>query len=184
LPADWENREYCALDVETTGLDPFKDRVVEIGLVVFGFDRDSALVEKDAWSTLVNPEMAIPDAAYAIHGISDLDVSGSPHFAEIVGKVADYVHNRIFVAHNAPFDAAFLGNEFARLSAPSPVGDLVDTLTLARAAYPNLFSYNLGKTAYLLGIPPGQGHRALDDAKTCMQLFVRCIRTLSVFQNQ
>lgn len=180
LPLDWENQEYCALDVETTGLDPARDRVVEIGIVVFGFDRDAALVQKEAWVSLVNPEMAIPDAAGAIHGITDLDVSSAPRFVEIREAVASYLRDRILVAHNAPFDASFLQNEFSRLSAPLSMAQVIDTLELTRLAYPNLHSYNLGKAAYILGIPSGNGHRALDDAKTCMQLFARCARALSI----
>ena len=180
LPLDWENQEYCALDVETTGLDPARDRVVEIGIVIFGFDRDAALVQKEAWVSLVNPEMAIPDTAGAIHGITDLDVSSAPRFVEIREAVASYLRDRILVAHNAPFDASFLQNEFSRLSAPLSMAQVIDTLELTRLAYPNLHSYNLGKAAYILGIPSGNGHRALDDAKTCMQLFARCARALSI----
>jgi len=179
LPWDWEARDYIALDVETTGLDPYKDRVVEVGVVLFGFDRDGALQLRGEWSSLVNPGVPIPDAASSIHGITDLEVSAAPRFSDLSEEISVRVKGKVLVAHNAPFDASFITREYGRLPAISPVGEVADSLLLLRMAYPTLLSYNLGKAAYVLGIPSGQGHRALDDAKTCMSIFALCARRLA-----
>jgi DNA polymerase-3 subunit epsilon len=179
LPYDWEHRSYAALDVETTGLDSFRDRVIEIGLVLFSFDGESALVEEKTWASLVNPGIPIPASATAIHGITDLDISSSPFFREIAGELASLLAGRVMVAHNAPFDAGFVTEEYLRIGSPSPILEIADSLVLLRQAVPHLFSYSLGKAAIVLGVDTGTSHRALDDARTCMHLFVRSARKLA-----
>lgn len=179
LPRDWEEREYVALDVETTGLDPSADRIVEIGIVSFRFDRDSAIAEESRWGTLVNPGMPIPPGATGIHGITDLEVSGSPRFADIADMLAERIRGRVLVAHNAPFDSGFLRCELSRSGRLPPAMDTADSLVFCRLAFPGLVSYSLGKAAFILGIDTGTSHRAMDDALTCMRIFARCARRLA-----
>ncbi|MCE5255702.1 MAG: 3'-5' exonuclease, partial [Spirochaetaceae bacterium] len=118
-------------------------------------------------------------SATSIHGITDLEVSAAPIFSDLAAEMAMIIRGKVFVAHNAPFDASFVAGEYARLSMSSPLGEIADSLLLLRMAYPGLLSYNLGKAAYVLGIPSGQGHRALDDARTCMSLFALSARRLT-----
>jgi DNA polymerase III epsilon subunit family exonuclease len=179
LPFDWDKREFIAIDVETTGLDYRSDRIVEIGCLMFAFDSEGALIERASWSSLVNPGMAIPPSATAIHGITDLEVSASPGFFDIVDTLNSLIHGRVLVAHNAGFDAGFVRSEYIRLNRQFLLGDVADTLALSRLAYPALFSHSLGKLAFLLGLDSGKAHRALDDARTCMHLFALCARKLS-----
>ena len=179
IPFDWDRRSYAALDVETTGLDAFRDRVVEIGIVSFSFDREGALIEEKSWASLVNPGIPIPASATAIHGITDLDISASPFFRELCDDLASLLDGKVMVAHNAPFDAGFIGEEFSRIGRSAPFSEIADTLILLRQAVPNLLSYNLGKAAYVLGVNTGTSHRALDDARTCMHLFAHSARKLS-----
>lgn len=179
LPYDWDRRKYAALDVETTGLDAFHDRVIEIGIVLFSFDQEGALIEDSAWGSLVNPGIPIPASATAIHGITDLDISASPFFRELAEVLGSMLEGRVMVAHNAPFDAGFMAEEFSRIGLAPPFSEMADSLVLLRQAVPNLLSYNLGKAAFILGIETGTSHRALDDAKTCMRLFTQSARTLA-----
>lgn len=179
LPLEWERRNYAALDVETTGLDAYNDRVVEIGIVQFSFDADGALVEERNWQSLINPGIAIPASATAIHGITDFDVFASPFFREVAAELAGLLEGRVMVAHNAPFDAGFITKEFERLRLASPVKETADSLILLRRAVPNLLSYSLGKAAFTLGVDTGSSHRALDDARTCMHLFTLSARKLA-----
>lgn len=181
LPYDWDRRRYAALDVETTGLDSAKDRVIEIGVVLFDFDTEGALREESCWGSLVDPGIPIPASSTAVHGLTDLDVWGAPSFRSLAETLAFMLADRVFVAHNAPFDAGFVSAEFSRAGKPSPIGEMADTLPLLRLAVPNLMSYSLGKAAFVLGIETGTSHRALDDAKTCMRLFTRSARALSGF---
>ena len=179
LPQDWENRKYAAFDVETTGLDPIRDRIIEIGLVEFEFDREGALTVTDEFSALVCPEISIPPAASAIHGLTDDDVAKAPKFKFLAVDLLAKIAGRVVVAHNASFDLSFLKEELMRAGIENPIVEWVDSLPLARLAYPNLLSYNLGKAAFALGISSGRNHRALDDATTCMHLFALCARRTS-----
>ena len=179
LPYDWDLRRYAAFDVETTGLDSWRHRVVEIGLVLFHFDTEGALVAESDWSTLINPCVPIPPSATEIHGITDLDVFNSPRFSDIAFELEDKLQGRVLVAHNASFDSAFLESEYARIKSRAPVMEIADSLSLLRLAVPNLLSYNLGKAAFILGIDTGTAHRALADAKTCMLIFAHCARKLA-----
>ena len=179
LPCDWDSRAFAALDVETTGLESYRDRVIEIGVVLFHYDEEGALQEETSWNSLVNPGMPIPASSTAIHGITDLDISSAPFFSEIADHLERLLADRVMVAHNAPFDSSFIQREYARLDRLSPLVEMADSLVLLRQASPNLLSYSLGKAAFVLGIETGVSHRALDDARVCMQLFTRSARTLS-----
>lgn len=179
LPCDWDKRSYAALDVETTGLDAFRDRVIEIGIVLFSFDAEGALVEEKTWDSLINPGIAIPASSTAIHGITDLDVWASPFFKDLSDTLNGFLEGRVMVAHNAPFDAGFISEEFSRLGKNAPIREMADSLVLLRQAVPNLISYSLGKAAFILGVETGTSHRALDDAKTCMKLFTHSARKLA-----
>lgn len=179
LPYDWESRRYAAFDVETTGLDSWRNRIVEIGLVLFHYDAEGALVPEGDWSTLINPCVPIPPSATEIHGIRDHDVLDSPRFSDIAYELLDKLQGRVLVAHNASFDMGFLGEEYSRIRLPAPVLEIADSLQLLRLASPNLISFNLGKAAFILGIDTGTSHRALDDAKTCMHLFTHSARKLA-----
>jgi DNA polymerase III epsilon subunit family exonuclease len=165
--------------VETTGLDSGRDRIIEIGIVQFSIDPEGAILETGRWGSLINPGIPIPASSTAIHGIEDFDVWMSPSFAEVAKHVAALVEGRVMVAHNAPFDAGFVTAEFSRLGAPSPLREMADSLGILRIAYPTLISYSLGKAAFVLGLERGTSHRALDDAVTCMRIFVQSARKIT-----
>lgn len=179
LPCDWDRRRYAALDVETTGLDPERDRVIEIGIVLFHFDGEGALVEEKSWGSLVNPGSPIPAASTSIHGITDFDVWTAPAFQELPPELEPLLEGRVMVAHNAPFDASFMLAEYRRANREWPAREMADSLSLLRLSHPHLISFNLGKAAFVLGIETGTSHRAVDDARTCMALFAQAARRIS-----
>jgi DNA polymerase III epsilon subunit-like protein len=84
----------------------------------------------------------------------------------------------IIVAHNVRFDLSFLDAELARLGMSRPEARTEDTVLLSRRAFPGRASYRLGAIASALGIDAGAAHRALDDARTCMMLYLACARQL------
>lgn len=190
LPPDWRNRIYLALDFETTGLDPRRERVVEIGALRFRIaaqDRDAGplfeavaestpdeekLREEGCLSVLVNPGIPIPSITTAIHGIGDDDVKDAKTFAEIAPALATLAKDAIIVAHNAPFDLSFLGAELSRAELPASENESIDSRIIARAAYPGLPSYRLVDLTRTFGIDAGRSHRALDDARSCAVLFL------------
>jgi len=179
LPLDWESLEYLALDFETTGLDPRKCRVVEIGALRFKPASGYEIVELGRIEALVNPEISIPAEVVAIHGIRDADVASEPRFAEHAPGLVALAKDTIIIAHNAPFDLSFLREELARNGLPACNNAALDTRLLAKAAFPGLGSYRLTALAAFLGITPARSHRAFDDARTCATLFMAAARLLA-----
>jgi DNA polymerase-3 subunit epsilon len=162
------------LDTETTGLNPhFGDRVVEIALARFRGD-----VMEDHYVSLVNPQRSIPAGVTRIHGITDADVRDSPTFSQIVSQLRAQLAEVVIVAHNAPFDLGFLINEF-RLAGQEPPNNLVlDTLCFLRG-YFGLPSNSLPRVADYWRIGRKNAHRALGDALTTREVFVRVVRELA-----
>lgn len=169
---------FVAFDFETTGLSPETERVVEIGAVAFAMRRGDdgwQAIPEAAYETLVNPGRPIPPNVSAIHGISDLDVSGAPRFAEAAANFFPYIENSVLVAHNAPFDMGFLRAEATRACIEIPSNPAYDTIAIAKTAVPHLPSYSLKALASSFGIVQSSAHRGGDDARVCMELFARCV---------
>lgn len=175
----WEERRYVALDVETTGLNAELEKIVEIALVRFFFDREGALSEEDRFSTLINPGIPIPAQASRIHGITEADVANAPRFGDIAQTICDICDRRVIVGHNVLFDVGFLEKEFERAQAGAGFQECADTFGMAKLAFPSMPSYNLGKLAFTIGLQSDAQHRALGDALTCMRLFAASIRILT-----
>jgi DNA polymerase III subunit epsilon len=156
-------REYLALDLETTGLMAETDRIVEIGAVRFRSDG----CEIGRFQRLVNPDRPMSPAAYAIHGISDADLADAAPAREILPEFLAFLGDAdttALIAHNAAFDAGFLGRELGRAGLPAPTHSLFDTLALARRRMPDLASHRLDYLARALGLDPSDAHRALADS--------------------
>ena len=157
--AHWIDLPISSVDVETTGLDPKTDRVIEIAIIHM---RNGE--EEGRWSSLVNPGCDIPDEVSRITGIKASDLTDAPSFASIVDDIKARLENRIFVAYNLDFDRAFIKNEIERAGASWEELTYVDPLIFARELHRNKGSKRLGSVAERLGIEIGQAHRAADDA--------------------
>lgn len=161
---------FTVFDLETTGMSPARDRIVEIGAV---------RVEKDGtlsrFSTLVNPSCPIPYAVSRVHGIDNEMVKDAPLFKEAGYAFQDFARGSRLVAHNARFDLAFLQESFARVGLPLWKEGAYDSIVLIRKAYPGLPSYSLPALvrSWALddGSTPGQAHRAAYDAEMTMAAF-------------
>ena len=146
-------REYVALDLETTGLIAATDRIVEIGAVRFLGDGR----EIDRFQRLINPRRPMSPAAFAIHGLSDLDLADASPAHEVLPEFLSFLGDpgtTALVAHNAAFDAGFLGSELRRAGLTTPTHSLFDTLALARRRLPQLASHRLDNLARVLGLDP------------------------------
>jgi DNA polymerase-3 subunit epsilon/ATP-dependent DNA helicase DinG len=145
-----------AVDIETTGLDPERDVIIEIGAVRFNGPRVEA-----EWTTLVNPGRHIPEFISTLTGISDEMVRQAPQLADTLPELEAFAGTLPVVGHNVRFDLGFL--QRAGLFA---YNEVIDTYELAAVLLPSASRYNLGALGQLLGVPPHVTHRALDDAHT------------------
>jgi DNA polymerase-3 subunit epsilon/ATP-dependent DNA helicase DinG len=158
-------RTIVALDLETTGLDSERDAIIEIGAVRF----HGARIE-DEWSTLVNPGRPIPRFIADLTGIDDSMVAGAPRLAEVLGDLTGFVSDLPVLSHNVGFDIAFLNRKGAL-----PYNQTLDTLDLAAVVLPAASRYSLRALADDMGIPAPVAHRALADAHTTRQLYLRLL---------
>jgi DNA polymerase III epsilon subunit-like protein len=165
----WRSLPIVAFDTETTGLEPFGgDRVIEFAAVVLQLGPDLKVQHRQDYSWLVNPQIPIPRKVTEITGISDQQVAGQPPFSEIAGTVRELLANAITIAHNYPFDLAFLTQEFLRAGGqwPEPLAE-VDTVDLSMRCFPDARSHKLADVADRLSIRLDGAHRATNDAAAC-----------------
>ena len=154
-------RTYVALDLETTGLNPDKDAIIEVGAVKF---RDGEIVEE--FTTLVNPGRPIPPEITMITRITDRDVLGAPPFERIEAPLMRFVGQAPVVGHNVSFDLGFMR---AHGLLNGNVG--LDTWELATIVLPSQPGYSLGALAERFGLALPNAHRAADDAHATGWLF-------------
>jgi DNA polymerase-3 subunit epsilon len=122
------------LDTETTGLSPAEGhRIVEIGCI----ELRNHVPTGQTYHCHVNPEMAMPSAAFAVHGLSDQFLADKPKFAAVADPFLAFIQDSPLVIHNAAFDMAFVNAELARLKRP-PIPDdrAIDTVSIARRKFP------------------------------------------------
>ena len=171
-----EGEAFVAFDLETTGLDPRLDQIVEIGAVKF--DKQGLIAR---FSTLVNPGIPMPAEAEKVNKISDEMLRGKPAIADVLPDFLRFIEKSIIIAHKTAFDCGFI-NEKLKNSAYSPFPSLpnpqICTLVFSREVFPALSSYSLQNLAADLRIPAIDAHRAEDDARLCMEVFLRCLNTV------
>ncbi|MFN2451919.1 MAG: helicase C-terminal domain-containing protein [Candidatus Dormibacteria bacterium] len=160
--------DLVAFDLETTGLSPKSDRIIEIGAVRF---RSSGALLGD-FDVLVDPGMAIPLAIERLTGISAALVEGAPTAAEAVAQFADFCAGAQLVAHGAAFDLGFC----AGLLPQQFMGrEVLDTLELARVLLPVAASHSLPQLSRDLGLVHLRPHRADSDAGATRDLLLHLL---------
>jgi DNA polymerase-3 subunit epsilon len=165
--------DFIAFDLETTGIQPKTDSIVEIGAVHF---RNGIAAE--TFCTLINPGRPIPPEASAVNGITDDMVSGQPRIETVLPGLSDFCGDLPLVAHNAPFDFKFLLGAVEKHRARAPKGVVLDTCALARIIFPGMFNYKLGTLVRHFGFPNSTFHRAEEDSVYCGMLFARIVEAL------
>lgn len=157
-------RVYVALDIETTGLDPERDAILEIGAVRFKGSRTY-----QTFSRLVNPGRPIPYKIQQLTGITPNDIEDAPPLSAVLPDLNRFVGDAPIIGHNIGFDLGFL-----RKQGLFHANNGIDTFELASILLPHASRYSLAALLSYLQIelpPDGQAHRALDDAQATRQLF-------------
>jgi len=156
----------AVIDLETTGLLPSVDRVVEVGVVLM----DDAGSVEDEFCTLVDPGRDIGPTS--VHGIRASDVIGAPSFADLAPHLAGLLSGRVVVAHNALFDLRFLGREFGR-AGETPIGLTPALCTMRLAGHYDRSMRSLASLCEAFSISNDHAHAALDDARATALALVR-----------
>lgn len=159
-------QRYIAFDVETTGLSPLNDRIIEVGAVLF---ENGEIIKR--YSTLVNPEVFVPYSATVVNHITNEMVQNAPKekvvYAELIDFLGDALNQQTAIcAHNASFDMNFLAETLMRLGYDGKI-NFVDTLSLARNLIKGLHNYKQDTVALYFDLINEQSHRAVSDAVIC-----------------
>ncbi|UOA13305.1 MULTISPECIES: DNA polymerase III subunit epsilon [Sulfitobacter] len=122
------------LDTETTGFDPESgDRIVEIGAV----ELMNHMATGKTYHQYINPERAMPEEAFQVHGLGDDFLRDKPKFAQIGKSFLDFIGTSKLIIHNAAFDIKFLNAELRWMGLPQiPWEQALDTLEIARKRFP------------------------------------------------
>ena len=140
--------DYVVFDLETTGISPKTDEVVEISAVKVEHGKVT-----DEFSTLVNPKRRIPYGASRVNGITDDMVAEAPFFEQVLEEFLEFIEGFVLVGHNiARFDMNFLYRDVEKYFERSLPNDYIDTLQMARRELPNLEHHRLTDLAEYYGI--------------------------------
>ncbi|MGA9397679.1 MAG: helicase C-terminal domain-containing protein [Anaerolineaceae bacterium] len=155
-----------ALDLETTGLDPQTDAIIEIGAVRFSGRR-----KEGEWSTLVNPRRPIPAFITQLTGITNEMVMHAPNLAEVLPQLEEFVGRDPVLGHNVQFDLSFVQKQGIL-----EFNQAVDTFDLASVMLPQASRYSLDALEQQLGLMLPATHRALDDARATHGVYTELIK--------
>ncbi|MEG1290798.1 MAG: DNA helicase RecQ, partial [Lachnospiraceae bacterium] len=154
-----EDTEFVVFDLETTGIRPMLDEIIEISALKV---KDRRIVEE--FSTLVRPSICIPKAATAVNGITDKMVCHAPDLKTAMKEFMKFIGQEILVGHNIhSFDMNFIYDAAMECFQEEIHNDYIDTLYLARECLPNLKHHKLSDISQYFEIDTTGAHRALND---------------------
>ncbi|MBP9682456.1 MAG: 3'-5' exonuclease [Bacteriovorax sp.] len=162
-----------AIDLETTGLSPLVDRIIEIAAYKVTSEGVSV------FSTLLNPEIDIPPHTTAIHNITDEMVANAPKLIQVLTELRDFLGELPIVAHNAKFDLGFIVMGLQREKMELSNAPIYCSCKMARITHKEVLNHKLGTLVKELGIPLLNHHRALDDAYASLKIFIKGLERLT-----
>ena len=175
-----------AFDLETTGLDPDKEDIVEVAGIKFTFEkRDGRLCTRDIgqFASLVKPGKLTPEEATRVNHITNQMVENAPDVKPVLANFLRFCGlSSILVAHNAAFDSAFLCKAVRKHGMVMPQNPIIDSLRFIRKIMPEYASHKLGEIARKLGdqlgtaLNRGELHRAAYDCHILKEVLCACLR--------
>lgn len=161
-----------ALDLETTGLSPLIDKIIEIAAIKITPHEDLI------FETLVNPEIEIPAHTIEIHNISDEMVKNAPLIEEVLPQFNQFIGDLPIVAHNAKFDLGFIVLALQKSGHKLSESKIYCSVKLSRTTYPDLINHKLKTLVEHHQIPLVNHHRAIDDAYASLRVFIQGLKII------
>ncbi len=172
------SKKFCSLDIETTGFDPLKDEILEIGFAFFILEKSGINITEE-YSKVFKPVKEVSETILALTGISKQELENAESFKEAREEIQEKIKNVVLIGHNIQFDVKFLESLGLKLS-----GKYIDTLDLAQFILPIHPSYNLENLMHYFGVPHIEAHRALADAKAVLKVLEGMLGIYSNFSKQ
>ena len=164
-----EEEIYVVFDIETTGFDPYKDKIIEIGAIKL---KGREVI--DRFSTFVNPEIVIPQVIINLTKITDEMVKDAPKIEEVLPQFLEFCEDTTVVAHNAKFDVGFITQK-AKQQNLEYTPSVIDTLHWAKVLLTDLKRYNLKALSNYFKVSLDNHHRAIDDAFATSEVFQKLL---------
>jgi DNA polymerase III subunit epsilon len=164
----WREATLVGFDVETSGKYPLEAEICEIAAVKW---QGGKII--DTFQTLVATTRPMSKEVIAIHNITNEMLVGAPKISEAIVKFHTFIQGAYLVAHHAPFDLGFLAPEIERAKLPLPKNHVFCSSLLSRKAFKESENHKLQTLIKFFNLEQGQAHRALDDAKACLEVGMR-----------
>ncbi|EEG29890.1 BRCA1 C-terminal domain protein [[Clostridium] methylpentosum DSM 5476] len=161
--------DYVVIDLETTGYDPHRDEIIELGALRI---HEGEVVE--SFSSLTKPQRDLDDYIIQLTGISNEMLASAPELSDVFPRYLDFIGDSIVVGHNVHFDVNFIYDTCIKESLKLFTNDLVDLLWLSRKLLPDLTSHKLCRVSSHFNICVEGMHRSLFDCKTTFECFEKC----------
>ena len=173
-----QSKLYCSLDIETSGFDPLKNEILEVGFVLFEFVKGKIKV-KEEYTRVFKPSGEVPANILGLTGITQEQLDGAELFADHKNELQEKLKEAVIVGHNVIFDIRFLESVGIKFS-----GQVVDTLDLVQFILPTHHSYNLENLMHYFSVDHKDAHRALADAKACLVVLEKLLQKFGSFDSK
>lgn len=165
--------EFVVFDIETTGLNPKYDDIIEIGAVKI---RNRQVI--DSYSAFIGIDRKLPEKIIELTSITDDMLKGQPTITKVLPEFIKFAGNSVLVAHNAGFDTRFIKEKSRVYLHENYDPSILDTLELSRALMKDVKNHKLNTLTKKLGIKLENHHRAIDDADATCKLFISLLNML------
>lgn len=154
--------KYIAIDIETTGLSPQYDEIIEIAAIRYNKGQ-----KMDSFTTLVKPDYEIDEYITELTGITNEMLENAPPIIEVIDEFYSFIGCDILVGHNVNFDINFLYDNLLNYTGKMLSNSFVDTMRIARRALPELKHHRLIDIAAYYNVSYEKAHRAERDCEIC-----------------
>ena len=166
-----KKQTYIVLDVETTGLDVYKERMIEFAAVKLVGNKIT-----DRFETLINPEQPIRYSSYLIHNISQEMVEDAPKLPEIMPKILDFIGDYPIVGHNVIFDFNFINHASKLVYGKEITNRTIDSQALFKEVFPDEVSHGLEALMQRMNVEYSTRHRAMADTEGLAKSFPKLMK--------
>lgn len=188
-----DNLNYVIVDIETTGLDPNNDEIIEIGAIQGQVQNPNGLSpfpspkgegngERPIFSQLIKPSLPIPNHIERLTGISQEMVADKPQIKEVIAEFDEFIKDAILIAHNTDFDISFIKTNYKKSLNKEFKNNTLCTVKLSRVLTPGLFNYKLHTVAKHFNIPIPNRHRAIGDCEITHGIWKEILKLLGAKQ--
>ena len=160
--------DYVVFDIETSGLNPNKDNIIEIGAIKYINNK-----KVEEFSYLIDPEISLSEIITHVTGLTDKDLKGQKKIQEVLPKFLNFIDNLPLIGHNIRFDYDFIEANIKKLNLNHMKNKIVDTLFLSRITIYDSKNHKLETLKKYLNLDYNS-HRAIDDCHTTNALYQYC----------